>query len=109
MPIPYRSLGVAALLTCCVTPSALALATSDEHQKLSLILRQLDALDRLAISHEAHVVDPSSRYSFDYPSLSADIELIRQGVNGYLTPSRAQPRDPPELTGHYIRPSDSQP
>lgn len=103
------SLGFSALLTCCIASSAGAYAAGDEHQQLSLILRQLDSLSRMAASHDASVIDPSARYSFDYPRLSADIDLMRQGINGYLTPSRAQPRNPPELTGHYTRPSTTQP
>jgi len=84
-------------------------AASDEHQQFSLILRQLDSLSRQAASRDRFVIDPSARYSFDYPRLSSDIDLIRQGINGYITPSRAQPRNPPELTGHYIRQSASHP
>ncbi|WP_143503560.1 RAQPRD family integrative conjugative element protein [Pseudomonas sp. ATCC PTA-122608] len=102
-------LRLSALMTCCIASSAGAYAASDEHQQLSLILRQLDSLSRLAASRDASVIDPSARYSFDYPRLSADIDLMRQGIKGYLTPSRAQPRNPPELTGHYTRSSASQP
>lgn len=101
-------LRLSALLACSIA-SAAAYAAGDEHQQLSLILRQLDSLSRLSASHDASVIDPSARYSFDYPRLSADIDLMRQGINGYLTPSRAQPRNPPELTGHYTRSSASQP
>ncbi|QXH87760.1 conjugal transfer protein [Pseudomonas shahriarae] len=108
MLLPY-SLGLSALLTCSIASFAFASATGDEHQQLSLILRQLDALSRLAASRDAFVITPSARYSFDYPRLSADIDLIRQGINGYITPSRAQPRSPLEVTGHYTRPSASQP
>ncbi|QQD55368.1 conjugal transfer protein [Pseudomonas fluorescens BBc6R8] len=100
---------LSALLACSIASSDAAYAAGDEHQQLSLILRQLDSLSRLAASRDASVIDPSARYSFDYPRLSADIDLMRQGINGYLTPSRAQPRNPPELTGHYTRPSASQP
>lgn len=103
------SLGLSALLACCIASSAVAFATGDEHQQLSLILRQLDSLSRLAASRDASVIDPSARYSFDYPRFSADIDLMRQGINEYLTPSRAQPRNPPELTGHYTRSSASHP
>ncbi len=102
-------LRLSALLTCCAASYAVAYAAGDEHQQLSLILRQLDSLSRLAASRDASVIDPSARYSFDYPRLSADIDLMRQGINGYLTPSRAQPRDPPELTGRYTRSSTTQP
>lgn len=45
--------------------------------------------------------EPGQRYFFDYPRLAADIERIRHGLENYLTPSRAQPRDPVELSGSY--------
>lgn len=103
------SLVLSALLTCCIASSAVAYAAGDEHQQLSLILRQLDSLSQLASSRDAFVIGSSARYSFDYPRLLADINLMRQGINGYLTPSRAQPRNPPELTGHYTQLSASHP
>lgn len=102
-------LRLSALLACSIASSAAAYAAGDEHQQLSLILRQLDSLSRLAASRDAFVIDPSARYSFDYSRLSDDIDLIRQGINGYITPSRAQPRNPPDLTGHYTRSSASKP
>ena len=108
MLLPY-SLVLSALLTCCIASSAVAYAAGEEHQQLSLILRQLDSLSCLAASRDASVIDPSARYSFDYPRLSADINLMRQDINGHLTPSRAQPRNTPELTGHYTRSSTTQP
>ncbi|WP_236255052.1 integrative conjugative element protein, RAQPRD family [Pseudomonas sp. Y39-6] len=108
MFLPFR-LGLSALLACCIASSTVAFATGDEHQQLSLILRQLDSLSRLTASHDALVIDPGARYSFDYPRLAADIDLIRQGINSYITPSRTQPRDPPELTGHYTRSGASHP
>lgn len=107
--LPPHFLWFSALLTCCIASTPFAFASGDEHQQLSLILRQLDSSSRLAASRNALVIDPGARYSFDYPRLSADIELIRQGINSYITPSRTQPRDPPELTGHYTRSSASHP
>ncbi|MCQ9186712.1 hypothetical protein KMT30_48280, partial [Streptomyces sp. IBSBF 2953] len=41
------------------------------------------------------------RYRFDYHQLIQDIQRIRRGVRSYLSPSRAQPRDPAELVGDY--------
>ncbi|PFG25104.1 RAQPRD family integrative conjugative element protein [Pseudomonas lurida] len=93
----------------CMASSGFASAADDEHQQLSLMLRQLDYLGRLAASPDTFLIDPSARYTFDYPRFSADINLMRQGINEYLTPSRAQPRNPPKLTGHYTLPSASQP
>ncbi|MFJ2363819.1 RAQPRD family integrative conjugative element protein [Pseudomonas sp. NPDC087697] len=77
-------------------------AAGEQEQQLSLLIRQLDTLDTLmqqASRYEAP--ESNTRYRFDYPRLTQDIQRIRQGVQGYLSPSRAQPRDPSELVGEY--------
>jgi RAQPRD family integrative conjugative element protein len=77
-------------------------ASAHEQDQLSLIQRQLDTIERLATqAATASTAAPDDRYRFDYPRLSQDIQRIRQGVQGYLSPSRAQPRDPTELVGKY--------
>lgn len=109
MPCPFRSLSLLFVCTCCVASTALASSTTDEHERLALILRQLEAAYLLSSSSGSNAIDLNFRYTFDYARLSTDIDLIRQGINGYLTPSRAQPRNPPELTGHYTRSGQTQP
>lgn len=86
----------------CGLPIAHAVATSaSEHSNLAIMIRQLNALEDTA-RRSAQVADePGQRYFFDYPRLAADIERIRHGLENYLTPSRAQPRDPVELSGSY--------
>jgi RAQPRD family integrative conjugative element protein len=74
-----------------------------EQTSLELILRQLDTIDRIAQSSSALPLEDSARYFFDYQRLTTDLDLIRQGIKAYQSPSRAQPRQPPELTGHYTR------
>ncbi|PYY72569.1 conjugal transfer protein [Pseudomonas jessenii] len=77
-------------------------ASAHEQDQLSLIQRQLDTIEHLATRAEvASTAEPDDRYRFDYPRLSQDIQRIRQGVRDYLSPSRAQPRDPVELVGDY--------
>ncbi|WP_332846581.1 integrative conjugative element protein, RAQPRD family [Pseudomonas lactucae] len=78
-------------------------AMSDQEQvQLSLIQRQLETIERLATrAGVVSTVEADDRYRFDYSRLSQDIQRIRQGVQGYLSPSRAQPRDPTELVGDY--------
>lgn len=90
-----------AILICGATTQADSPAS--EPTNLHLILRQLDAIERLARSSEALPVPDDARYTFDYPRLIAELDLIRQGIKAYQTPIRAQPRTPPELTGHYTR------
>jgi RAQPRD family integrative conjugative element protein len=77
-------------------------SSANEQEQLSLIQQQLDTIERLATRAEAaNTAEPHERYSFDYPRLTQDIQRIRQGVQDYLSPSRAQPRDSTELVGEY--------
>lgn len=70
---------------------------------LDLLLRQLDTLDRIANTSKALPAEDGARYYFDFERLSADIDVIRQGIKAHQSPPRAQPRKPAELTGHYTR------
>ena len=83
--------------------SPMALAESPtQRQELAAALRQLDALERTAAHSAAHApITPGERYHFDYPRLLADLARVRAGIQSYLAPSRAQPRDPAELAGDY--------
>ncbi|SDR32956.1 integrative conjugative element protein, RAQPRD family [Pseudomonas grimontii] len=77
-------------------------ASAYEQEQLSLVQQQLDTIERLAARAKASSQSEThERYRFDYPRLSQDIQRIRQGVQGYLSPSRAQPRDLSELVGDY--------
>lgn len=77
-------------------------ASGHEQDQLSLVQQQLDIIERLSTRAEvASTSEPNERYRFDYPRLSQDIQRIRQGVQDYMSPSRAQPRDPAELVGDY--------
>ncbi|WP_448144756.1 integrative conjugative element protein, RAQPRD family [Pseudomonas silesiensis] len=90
------------LLSLVIVHDSSYAASAQEQVKLSLILQQLDTIERLTTRAEtASTSEPDERYRFDYPRLSQDIQRIRQGVQGYLSPSRAQPRDPAELVGDY--------
>ena len=44
-----------------------------------------------------------ARYHFDYARLRADMKRVRAGLQDYLAPQRAQPRDPVPLAGDYVR------
>ena len=97
--------GVPLLLATALTGGLplLALAESPaQRQELAAALRQLDALER-TVAHSAaqSAITPGERYHFDYPRLQADLVRMRTGLQEYLTPSRAQPRDLSELAGDY--------
>lgn len=74
-----------------------------EREHLAAVTRQLDLIDRLA-EHSASITPQErARYHFDYTRLRADLKRIHAGVQNYLVPQRAQPRDPIPLTGDYVR------
>jgi len=77
-------------------------ASAYEQEQLSLVQHQLDTIEHVATRAETAItVEPGERYRFDYPRLIRDIQRIRRGVQGYLSPTRAQPRDPGQLVGDY--------
>lgn len=91
-------------------PSVALASSADEHTRLALILQQLQRIDALSREAAASAAAPQARYAFDYPRFTHDLELLRQGITDYLHPSRAQPRDPAELSGDYRRePAEARP
>ncbi|HCS07652.1 MAG TPA: conjugal transfer protein [Pseudomonas sp.] len=77
-------------------------ASAHEREQLSLVQQQLDTIEHLSTrAKTASTTGADDRYRFDYPQLIQDIQRIRHGVQGYLSPSRAQPLDPAELVGDY--------
>jgi len=73
---------------------------ASEREDLATILRELDLIDHLAV--DAEVVAPQKgRYHFDYRRLHADLTRVHAGIEDYLSPPRAQPRDPVVLSDHY--------
>jgi len=72
-----------------------------EQARLAAALRQLDSIERLVAQQAAQPHDERARYHFDYGRLAADLERVRAGIRDYLSPSRAQPRDPAVLLGDY--------
>ena len=97
-----------------VSLSAMQPAIADdtpEREQLAALARQLDLIDRLA-EHAAHTAPQErARYHLDHARLREDLQRVRAGIQDYLTPPRAQPRDPVELSGDYRQsspPSDEE-
>lgn len=101
--------GALLLSVCMATAPALAAdmagATDNaaEREALAALTRQLDLLDRLAEHAAAVSPQQRTRYHFDYARLREDVTRMRAGVQDYLTPQRAQPRDPAPLASSYMR------
>lgn len=75
--------------------------STPEHARLAAALRQLDSIERIVAQQAVQPLDESSRYHFDYARLAADLQRVRNVIRDYLTPTRAQPRDPALLLGDY--------
>ena len=94
---------LAALLAMLLAAGQPATAAGDaiEREQLAALVRQIDLIDRFA-EHAAHTAPQEhARYHFDHARLREDLQRVRTGIQDYLTPPRAQPRDPVELSGDY--------
>lgn len=75
-------------------------ALADEREDLKLILTQIENMHAVAL--RAKTSSLPGRYQFDYTRFFSDLSAIEQGIQQYMVPSRAQPRDLFEpLSGNY--------
>ncbi|MBZ3655963.1 conjugal transfer protein [Salmonella enterica subsp. enterica serovar Senftenberg] len=73
-----------------------------EREELTLSLNQLTQIEAsLHRAQQSARTDINERYYFDYPRIHGDITTLRSGIEHYLTPARAQPRDTATLVGQY--------
>lgn len=73
---------------------------ASEQDDLALALQHLHLIDQIAERSSASNT-ASARYSFDYPRLREDLTRVRRGIDAYLSPARAQPRDQYLIEGDY--------
>ncbi|AID27782.1 RAQPRD family integrative conjugative element protein [Salmonella bongori] len=84
-----------------ITSSALA-APLTEREELTLTLNQLTQIEAsLHRAQQSARTGINERYYFDYPRIHSDITTLRSGIENYLTPTRAQPRDVAAMSGQY--------
>lgn len=82
-------------------PPAFA-APLTEREELTLSLNQLRQIEAsLHRAQQSAKTGINERYYFDYPHIHSDISTLRSGIENYLTPIRAQPRDTATLVGQY--------
>ncbi|EAM1380952.1 conjugal transfer protein [Salmonella enterica] len=73
-----------------------------EREELTLSLSQLSQIEAsLHRAQQSARTGINERYYFDYPRIHDDITTLRSGIEHYLTPTRAQPRDTATLVGQY--------
>ena len=97
------TLALALIIALAGASPASAGDASAEHEQLAALARQLDLIDRLAEHAASTAPQERARYHFDYARLRADLKRVRAGLQDYLVPQRAQPRDPVPLAGDYVR------
>ena len=103
---PCRRVPALALALTIALASASPASADDasaEHEQLAALARQLNLIDRLAEHAAKSAPQERARYHFDYARLRADLKRVRAGLQDYLVPQRAQPRDPVPLAGDYVR------
>ncbi|EGA6601301.1 conjugal transfer protein [Salmonella enterica] len=89
------------LISLLATHTALA-APLTEREELTLSLSQLNQIEAsLHRAQQSVRTGINERYYFDYPRIHSDITTLRSGIENYLTPTRAQPRDTAALVGQY--------
>lgn len=89
------------LLACLVSLGATAHDVR-ERSDLGLMQRQVTLIELFANRARIETADAAEvRYRFDYSRFAADLARVRQGIQKYLSPARAQPADLVELTSQY--------
>lgn len=98
-----RHLLCLALVGSLLFVSAVAQAADDaiERERLAALLRQVELTDYLAEQTFASLPPHRARYYFDYARLREDMQRVKAGIQDYLIPQRAQPRDASLLVGEY--------
>ncbi|MEN1529679.1 RAQPRD family integrative conjugative element protein, partial [Pseudomonas aeruginosa] len=73
------------------SPTISSCGSASEQANLEVMIRQLNALEDTARRSAQGADEPGQRFYFDYSRLAADLQRIRQGLQDYMTPSRAHP------------------
>ncbi|MDA8454289.1 hypothetical protein M4R22_05900 [Acidovorax sp. GBBC 3334] len=102
-PVYLPLCGVLAVVFLCGGTAPAHADPALEREQLASAIRLLDQVDRIGRAPEATEAVQRARYHFDHARLRSDVERVRAGISSYLTPRRAQPRDPSSLAGTYTR------
>lgn len=76
-----------------------------EREQLSLILKQVKNAQRITVAAREKITPTDTeRFWFDYERLERDLKKIQLGIEHYMTPNRAQPRElHGEMASSYTR------
>jgi len=79
-------------------------AEKDELASAQRMLVQVQAaLERARVASVQGDPAEGGRFFFDYQRATADLNTINSGIDRYLQPSRAQPRNAGSVVGNYRR------
>lgn len=107
-PHSMAALPLAFVLSSAALHPAHAADDAPERERLAALVRQIELADRLTERAASTTQQQRTRYHFDYERLRADLQRVRTGLQDYLVPQRAQPRDPVPLTGDYVHRDERQ-
>lgn len=97
---PRYQFFILAIVLCPMTDVFAAPLT--EREELTLSLNQLIQIEAsLNRAQQSARTGINERYYFDYLRIHGDIATLRSGIEHYLTPTRAQPRNTAALVGQY--------
>lgn len=90
-----RKLSMAAFVTAAAVLAPVASASEAfEREQLALLLKQIENAKKItAQAHQKITPSETDRFWFDYERLERDLQRIQHGVEHYMTPHRAQPRE----------------
>src|SRR5690606_28122366 len=97
------ALALALIFALAGASPAAAGAARAEHEPLAAPARRLHLLDRLAEHAASTAPQDRTRHHAAPARLRAALKRLRAGLQDYLVPQRAQPRDPVPLAGDYVR------
>lgn len=82
------------LLVASLVATPVAASETFEREQLTLVLKQLQNAQRITVAaHQNITPTETERFWFDYERLERDLEKIQLGIERYMTPNRAQPRE----------------
>lgn len=84
-----------------LTQPAFAKERDLQHAQLQAFVRQLEQMQVRIADDLIRPPQKGERYYFDYQRFEEDLKRVQRGLEDYLIPKRAQPRDPLELMGNY--------
>ncbi|MCX8966334.1 hypothetical protein EHW66_15470 [Erwinia psidii] len=105
IPVTTRDIGTGCLLGLALL-IALPVQASEKDELASaqrLLIQVQAALERARVAAVQADLPERGRFWFDYSRATSDLKTINTGIDRYLEPSRAQPRDPSLVAGNYRR------